>query len=293
MEMKKSVISLVNERFSCRKYMEKQISNETQRLLKDFLENNQIGPFGNCIRFCLIAATSSDGQELKGLGTYGVIKGAQSYIAGAMEPGQKNLEDFGYLMEKAILLSTDLGLGTCWLGGTFKKTSFAKKINLTQNETIPAIASVGYIADTDNASGWLGKAVSRNKRLPREQLFFKETFTLPLPKSEEGAYEQVLDCVRLAPSASNKQPWRIIKRDAYWHFYLQRTKGYGKDSFIMGKLLKLADLQRVDMGIAMCHFELAAHELGLAGSWEINEPNIEQPNEWTEYTASWHSRYLK
>ena len=34
-------------------------------------------------------------------------------------------------------------------------------------------------------------------------------------------------------------------------------------------------IQNLDMGIAMCHFELAAVELGLNGKWEIIEPMLE------------------
>ena len=30
-------------------------------------------------------------------------------------------------------------------------------------------------------------------------------------------------------------------------------------------MFKMADLQRVDMGIAMCHFELTCNELGIKG----------------------------
>ena len=91
--------------------------------------------------------------------------------------------------------------------------------------------------------------------------------------------------VRLGPSASNKQPWRIIKDGNAWHFYLQRTRGYGDG--LTFKLLRLADLQRVDMGIAMSHFELTATELGLKGQWVIQEPEIEKPDRLTEYTVSW------
>ena len=74
--------------------------------------------------------------------------------------------------------------------------------------------------------------------------------------------------MRLAPSASNKQPWRIVRRrkGEAWELRLQRTPGYGKGSLTF-RLLRLADLQRVDMGIAMCHFELAAREAGLPGRW--------------------------
>jgi len=41
--------------------------------------------------------------------------------------GDKNLEDFGYLMEEAILFATGLGLGTCWLGGSFTKSGLPKR----------------------------------------------------------------------------------------------------------------------------------------------------------------------
>jgi hypothetical protein len=52
-------------------------------------------------------------------------------------------------------------------------------------------------------------------------------------------------------------------------------------------MLKLEDLQRVDMGIAMCHFELASDELGLTGRWATAEPAIKKPDDSTEYVASW------
>lgn len=92
--------------------------------------------------------------------------------------------------------------------------------------------------------------------------------------------------VRWGPSASNKQPWRIVHAGDAWHFYLQRTSGYGKDS-LLGKLIGVEDVQRIDMGIAMCHFELSAKELGLAGIWQNNEPGIKKPDQSTEYVVSW------
>ena len=80
----------------------------------------------------------------------------------------------------------------------------------------------------------------------------------------------MLEVVRWAPSASNKQPWRVVRGRKRWHFYLARTKGYGKG--LLTSLVKLADLQRVDMGIAMCHFELAAREAGIEGRWVTDRP---------------------
>jgi nitroreductase len=90
--------------------------------------------------------------------------------------------------------------------------------------------------------------------------------------------------VRLGPSASNRQPWRIIHDQDQWHFYLRRSAGYGQG---ISGLFMATDLQRVDMGIAMSHFALTAQELGLGGAWRVEEPGIKMPNELTEYVVSW------
>jgi hypothetical protein len=189
-------------------------------------------------------------------------------------------------MEYAVLFATDLGLGTCWLGGTFSKSNFAKKIAVTAREVMPAVVTVGYIEDGSRFGDWIRKRARSDLRFPWESLFFDERFGEPLTAERAGLYAEPLEMVRLAPSASNKQPWRIVRVGDVWHFFLQRTKGYGEGSFLF-RLLHLADLQRVDMGIAMCHFELTARELGLTGRWVIDEPDIRKPDESTEYTVSW------
>ncbi len=96
-----------------------------------------------------------------------------------------------------------------------------------------------------------------------------------------------LEMVRLGPSASNKQPWRIVKHDRFWRFYLRRTPGYRED--LIKRILDLCDLQRLDMGIAMCHFELTARELGLEGEWVVETDLDTNPDELTEYMVSWES----
>jgi nitroreductase len=283
--MNKPIIDIIKQRFSCREYLNRPVEKDHQRFLMDYLELNRIGPLGSCARFTLLAADGYDRNALKGLGTYGFIKNAQAFIVGALGQGSKNLEDYGYLMERAVLAATDIGLGTCWLGGSFTKSSFAKKISATSTELLPAIAAVGYIAEDDNIRSQIRKRAGMQHRLPMEQLFFDQQFGNVLTEKEMGAYSHVLEMVRQAPSASNKQPWRIIRAGNAWHFYLRRTQGYGKGTMLFN-LLRLADLQRVDMGIAMCHFELTAHELGLPGSWVIDEPKLALPVG-TEYTVSW------
>jgi len=91
--------------------------------------------------------------------------------------------------------------------------------------------------------------------------------------------------VRLGPSASNRQPWRIIRQDNLWHFYLQRSPGYQKRKLV--KLYTTADLQRIDMGIAMCHFDLTLREQGTDGRWVVEDPGIAAGQEPLEYTSTW------
>jgi hypothetical protein len=220
------------------------------------------------------------------LGTYGFIRGATGFIAGAVGQGEKNLEDFGYQMEAIILFATDLGLGTCWLGGSFTQSSFAQKIGAGQDEIVPAVTATGYAVDHSRYGRLVRSQVGADRRLSRDDLFFLGRFGTPLPAGACGLYVWPLEMVRLAPSASNKQPWRLVKDGKAWHFYLQRTPKYGRGSLVFN-VLKLADLQRVDMGIAMCHFEWTARELGLAGGWVVRNPGLETLDERTEYVVSW------
>ena len=281
----KPVTDIIRQRFSCRKYLEKPIAEDERQRLADFIFSAGRGPLGTPVRFELVAATEQDRNSLKGLGTYGIIRGAAGFIVGAVGHSEKNLEDYGYVMEKIILCATDIGLGTCWLGGTFSKSGFAKKISAADGELVPAVTSVGNIASRGRFEGRMRQFGGADNRLPWENLFFKEKFGNPLSPDEAGAYAVPLEMVRIGPSASNKQPWRVVKEGNTWHFYMQRTKGYG-NSFTF-RLLGLADLQRVDMGIAMSHFELTAGELGLKGTWAIQEPGIAKPDSMTEYTVSW------
>jgi hypothetical protein len=134
-------------------------------------------------------------------------------------------------------------------------------------------------------NGQIRKYMGAKRRLPADQLFFANNFCYALEMPEIGNFANTLEMVRWAPSASNKQPWRIVRKDNAWHFYLQRTRRYGKGTLLFN-ILGLADLQRVDMGISMCHFELSEQEIGRQGHWLHEDPDIQIPKD-TEYTVSW------
>ena len=85
--------------------------------------------------------------------------------------------------------------------------------------------------------------------------------------------------VRLGPSASNKQPWRIVKIDSFYHFYEYKEPGYSN--------MFSYDIQKIDMGIAAAHFHLAMMEKGRRVKIILNgDPNIKVPKN-IEYVFSW------
>ncbi len=282
--MNGSVTELAKRRYSCRDYLARPLETAQHATLTKVLASLQTGPLGSHCRFELVAATPVDSAALKGLGTYGFIKGATAFIVGALQPGPGDLEDYGYLLELAVLEATDLGLGTCWLGGTFNRSAFAKRIGAQPDEVMPSVVAVGH--PTENSrKHWVRRSAGSEHRLPPERLFFEGGPATPLNLDRSAGLADMLAVVRWAPSASNKQPWRLISADGAWHFYLERTPGYGKG--LLTSLVKLADLQRVDMGIAMCHFELAAREAGLSGHWVTDQPLPAAATAGWEYTASW------
>ncbi len=243
------------------------------------------GPLGAQARFGLLAATPDDPRALRRLGTYGFIKGATGYIVGAVRRAPRDLEDYGYLLEEIILFATGIGLGTCWLGGTFTRSTFVRRFGgLERGETMPAVVSTGYIGD--DGTERIREREEGDRRLPAGELFFEGRYGEPLAAASADGYAGALEAVRMAPSATNRQPWRIVRAGRDWHFLLRRTRGYGKGSPAF-KLLRIADLQRVDLGIAMCHFALVARESGLEGRWVVEDPGLALPDHGVEYTATW------
>lgn len=247
----------ISIRKSIRTYKDEPISEELKSELKKYIENAG-APFDTKQRFILIDTDITD-KKVK-LGTYGVISGAKTFICAAVEPEERYEENLGYAFEKIILHATLLGLGTCWLGGTFNKSGFSEVAGLKENEIMPVVSPVGYTGEKRSLidRALVMGAGSKNRKNWSE-LFFNKNFDTPLNKDEAGCFKDALEMVRLAPSASNKQPWRIVKDGNTFHFFLRRTTGYrGLIGF---------DIQRLDIGIAMCHFEAVINEQGLKGAW--------------------------
>ena len=120
-----SVIEVIQKRLSVRTYLAQPLKPEVIEKLICFFSLIK-GPFGGSPRFELIERDSAlKGKNAK-LGTYGVIRGASTYVVAVVEKADKDLEDFGYSLEKAILYATFLGLGTCCLEVLSREVNLVK-----------------------------------------------------------------------------------------------------------------------------------------------------------------------
>ena len=275
-----SMIEAIRRRISVRTYAARPVEEDKKQAVVDLLRANSEGPFGQQVRFALIDFSDMEREEIRTLGTYGTIRGARMYIVGAVREGQGAMEDLGYCFEKVILGATSLGLGTCWMGGTFRRASFARRIGASESELVPAVSPIGYAGDKRSVMDRLFRRFAGSDgRKAWGELFFDGGMTTPLVKEVAGSYATALECVRLGPSASNNQPWRVLRQgDGILHFYLKRTPGYDK-------LMRSVDLQLVDMGIALSHFELAAREEGVVGGWVQAQPDLDVGS--VKYVLSW------
>ncbi len=275
-----SMLDAIRHRRSVRTYADQPLNPEVRQKVEAILVDPGACPFDHTPRFALIERTKAHKEEKVKLGTYGFIKGAPYFIAGALTRGKMAEVDFGYLMERIVLEMTRLGLGTCWLGGTFSRKEYAQVLRLDDRSWVPAILALGVPAKrkgtVERLIRWGAKA---NNRKTFAELFFNRDFTHPLSRERAGEYVEVLDMVRIGPSASNKQPWRIVVDGEHLHLYLARTPRYRR-------LVPSTDLQLIDMGIAMQHLEAAAKIVGLSGDWTMDSPADIHSGE-AAYIATW------
>jgi nitroreductase len=248
----------IEKRVSVRSYLKKALSVTDMTKVTEILEfvEAKKGPFSHQVKFFFV----DNNQDGKKIGTYGFIKNPPTFIGGVVENTLEGLVDFGFLFEEVILRLTSEGFGTVWLGGTFDRTDF--DVEVKEGEVIACVSPVGYSADKSIREKVVRKFAKADQRIPFDELFFlgKELQKV----NRNHPYYHILRAVQIAPSASNKQPWRIVFEDDAFHLYLKRTKGYGN-------LMKM-DIQAVDIGIALSHLVLSLNEDGQGVEYIVKKP---------------------
>ena len=257
-------------RKSVRSYDGRLIEPETLEKVKAFAQEIK-NPFSIPVSFVFL-----DAKE-KGLSSP-VLTGEPLYVAGKVAKVPYGDVAVGYAMESLLLYAWSVGLGSVWIGGTMKREVFEAAAEKEAGERMPCVSPLGYPAAKKSLRETLmRKGVGADSRLDGEKLFFDGSFHRPLTGKALEPWNDLLELVRWAPSAVNKQPWRIVLGDGRFHFYLRHDKGYIGEA--------VGDMQKIDMGIALCHFVLGAELRDQAPTVTIADPGIPTPSG-TEYIAT-------
>ena len=265
------IAELVKSRRSVRTFDGREVDAEDLQKLSSFMDDLD-NPYEIPLEFKLLNAKE---QKL----SCPVVGGTDLYV-GVKAKRVPHLEEaVGYSMEKLVLYAQSLGIGTVWIGGTMDRAAFERAMELGGNEIMPCVSPLGYPAKKMSVKeSLMRKGVKADSRLAFEELFFDGSFDKPLTEEKAGSLGGVLETVRWAPSAVNKQPWRVVVKENAAHFYLKRNKGFISDA--------VGDMQKIDLGIALCHFALVAEENGMNLNFQINNPGIAAEAD-IEYIASY------
>ena len=153
---------------------------------------------------------------------YGFIKNCKNYIVLSGKDNDELEEKVGYYGELLVLKLLEIGINSCFVGGTYKK----KKVNydLPNNHKIVMVLAIGYGIDNGN------KAKTKT---------FNE---VSLTKDVPDWYKNGIDMVLLAPSAINQKKWKFE---------------FVKPNFVRA-ISGGNHFPKVDLGIAKFHFEIGA-----------------------------------
>lgn len=263
----------IKTRKSIRTYSGEKISAIDREKIINYLNNheNLVGINGNKIKIQLIEI----GENISGrIGTYGVIKNAPAFLVVTCKNNRDIMLDCGYVFERLLLYLEQNGLGTCWLGGTFNRKKLSKNIKLSSGEFIPIISPVGYSNKKPSLIDKMFRTFAKSDlRKNFDELFFNENFNHNI---KDPDIRDNLEMVRLAPSASNKQPWRVlIEVNGDAHFFIKRAPNY------FGEKLGY-DIQWLDIGISIVHYEIA---FGYR-EFIVNAPKIDSVPDSLEYVIT-------
>jgi nitroreductase len=196
------------------------------------------------------------------IGSYGLVQNPPHLLVGILpEEADRSSDqrdaarlDLGYVLEQVVLEATRMGVSTCWVTGSYDARRAGAAVGLSPGETAAAVCAVGY--PTERGWGQFHSRIVRrlaggHRRRSLQRIVFSERWGEPWsPNRTDATSVTVLEHARLAPSATNRQPWRFIVRP--------------------GRVaLALVRRAPIDAGIVMSHVALASAALGRAGHWQV------------------------
>lgn len=196
-------------RKSTRKYLPTLLDEATLLQIKEYCSN--LKPLFNDIKISFDILTRNNIKTILPINS-------PHYISIYSEPKEGYLENVGFMFQQLDLYLSSLGIGSCWLG-------MGKPSEMKYNSTMEYIIMISF-----------GKA---NGNPHRENSEFNRKSLSEIANVEDTK----LEAARLAPSATNSQPWYFVKEDDEYHVFCIKQN-------IVKKLL-LEKMNKIDMGIVL------------------------------------------
>ena len=231
----------IDARFSCRAFDDWPLGTADLEELKALAE--QLGQEGD-LRF-VVVGMADGGADLK-LAARMFTGDVSSYIALIGPDDNATRERFGYFGERLVLHATAMGLGTCWVAGTFDRQSV--KVPLATGEVIHDVIPVGHMPAKQPFAQRTIRAAMRKRDKKPEALYQGPTSLAEAPTWVRLGIEAVIK----GPSAVNQQPVVFVQDQSGLRVTLPKVQ---------------RDIAYTDLGIAKLHFQLGAEAAGTCGTW--------------------------
>lgn len=213
----------IDARCSVRNYNETPLSAEVTDTLKKKIEEC------NAASGLHIQLVTNEPKAFNSIMAYGKFSGVKNYIVMAGRKSDSFDYNVGYYGEQLVLLAQQMGLGTCWVGLTYKKVSNA--FSLEEGEKVACVIAIGY-HDT---------AYRKHKcKEVSEVSNASEDTPLWFFNGVEAALK--------APTAINQQKF----------FFEYIDNHDGKPLVATKRKFSIAGYTKIDLGIACLHFEIGA-----------------------------------
>lgn len=214
-----NIEKLIRERHSVRSYLDKEIENEKVKKIDDLI--NSINEEEN-LNIQLIL---NDGEAFdKFILHYGRLKNCKNYIALIGKKDNSLDEKVGYNGERIVLKAQELGLNTCWVAGTYKKS--AVKAKIAKDEKLVCVIAIGY--------GETNGVIRKSKTIDE----------VTVSTNYPDWFKLGIEFALLAPTAVNQQKFKFEYIDENT---VKAIPGRGA-------------MTKIDLGIVKYHFELGANK---------------------------------
>lgn len=258
MDNTEDVLTAIYDRRSVRTFTGSALDTRQRNAVQKFIDEACVArPFGPA--HYVINVVDVDTGGVFRPDTYGFIKGAQTYLAMTVGSSRKDALTAGYAMEQVVIRSWMAGLGTCWIGGTFKASAFLSATTVPDGQMLRIVVPVGVPADRTRFMDRMARLFAGSgRRKDFGKMFFYGNWQSPL--DENSTFGRALAAMRCAPSSTNSQPWRAIVIGNTVHFYGVRS-----------------NFSDIDMGIGLCHFAIYEYAVERFGAFYIDDNHPDAP----------------